>query len=233
MNREIHFFDWGEIGYKAAWDKQDELLQNIVATKMKNRKLPQAEQEKTDNFLIFCSHPHVYTLGKTGAMTNLLLSETLLEELGIEFYHTNRGGDITYHGPGQVVGYPIIDLENFFTDIHRYMRFLEEVIVATLAEYGLKGERLEGSTGVWLDTHKPHRVRKICAMGVRASRWVTMHGWAFNVNANLSYFNNIIPCGITDKAVTSLNKELEVDWVDEEEVKAHLKRHFYRIFEGK
>ncbi len=233
MNREIQFFDWGEIGYKAAWDKQDELLQNIVATKMKNRKLPQAEQEKTDNFLIFCSHPHVYTLGKTGAMSNLLLTETLLEELGIEFYHTNRGGDITYHGPGQVVGYPIIDLENFFTDIHRYMRFLEEVIIATLAEYGLKGERLEGSTGVWLDTHKPHRVRKICAMGVRASRWVTMHGWAFNVNANLSYFNNIIPCGITDKAVTSLNKELEVDWVDEEEVKAHLKRHFYRIFEGK
>lgn len=233
MNRHIQFMDWGEIGYKAAWDKQDALLQNIVATKMKNRKLPQAEQEKTDNFLIFCSHPHVYTLGKTGAMTNLLLSETLLEELGIEFYHTNRGGDITYHGPGQVVGYPILDLENFFTDIHRYMRFLEEVIIATLAEYGLKGERLEGSTGVWLDTHKPHRVRKICAMGVRASRWVTMHGWAFNVNANLSYFNNIIPCGITDKAVTSLNKELEVEWVDEEEVKAHLKRHFYRIFEGK
>jgi len=232
MNREILFADWGEIGYKAAWDKQDALLQNIIAKKIKNRNIPPEEQEITDNYLIFCSHPHVYTLGKTGSIANLLLSEDLLKELGIEFFHTNRGGDITYHGPGQVVGYPILDLENFFTDIHRYMRNLEEVIIATLAEYGLKGERLSGSTGVWLDIQKPHRVRKICAMGVRTSRWVTMHGWALNVNSDLSYFNNIIPCGITDKAVTSLNKELELDWVDDEEVKTHLKRHFYRIFEG-
>jgi len=232
MNKTIQFADWGQIPYKEAWDKQETLLQQIVQTKMHNRNLPSLEQQATQNYLIFCSHPHVYTLGKTGSLSNLLMNEETLHQNGIEFFKTNRGGDITYHGPGQIVGYPVIDLENFFTDIHRYMRSLEEVIIATLADYGLRGGRIPGSTGVWLDDDKPHRARKICAMGVRSSRWVTMHGWAFNINADLTYFNNIIPCGITDKAVTSLHKELEVEQVNTEEVKNSLKTHFARIFEA-
>lgn len=230
MNKTVQFEDWGIIPYKTAWDKQDQLLQSIVQIKMANRKLPPNEQTATQNFLIFCTHPHVYTIGKSGSLDNLLMTEEVLQQNGIEFYKTNRGGDITYHGPGQIVGYPILDLENFFTDIHRYMRSLEDVIIATLADYGLKGGRINGSTGVWLDEEKPHRARKICAMGVRCSRWVTMHGWAFNINSDLSYFNNIIPCGITDKAVTSLHKELETEQVDIEEVKSRLQTHFASVF---
>ncbi|OWY19605.1 lipoate-protein ligase B [Sphingobacteriales bacterium UPWRP_1] len=232
MNKTIQFSDWGEIPYKEAWDKQDTLLQQIVQTKMQNRQLPPQQQQPTQNHLIFCSHPHVYTLGKTGSLGNLLMNEEVLQQNGIEFYKTNRGGDITYHGPGQIVGYPVLDLENFFTDIHRYMRNLEEVIIATLADYGLRGGRIPGATGVWLDDDKPHRARKICAMGVRCSRWVTMHGWAFNINTDLTYFNNIIPCGITDKAVTSLHKELENEEINPEAVKERLKAHFARIFEA-
>ncbi|HRI28302.1 MAG TPA: lipoyl(octanoyl) transferase LipB [Chitinophagales bacterium] len=233
ISRSIQFLDWGNIPYKEAWDKQEALLKSIVDIKIANRKL-EAHQtpQHTPNYLIFCSHPHVYTLGKTGSLTNLLLNTEQLQEQGIAFFHTNRGGDITYHGPEQVVGYPILDLENFFTDIHRYMRTLEEVIICTLADYGITAERLPGSTGVWLDAQIPHRARKICAMGVKASRWVTMHGWAFNVNTDLSYFNNIIPCGITDKAVTSLHLELGVKHVNMEEVKNGLLRHFCRLFEA-
>jgi lipoyl(octanoyl) transferase len=173
----------------------------------------------------------VYTLGKSGDMSNLLLNEKQLEDKGATFYKINRGGDITYHGPGQVVGYPILDLDNFFTDIHKYLRFLEEMIILTLAEYGLKTDRSLGETGVWLDVGTPF-ARKICAMGVRASRWVTMHGFALNVNANLGYFDNIIPCGIRGKAVTSLNVELGVDSVNETEVKQKLLKHFKTLFEA-
>lgn len=233
ISRSIQFLDWGNIPYKEAWDKQEALLKSIVDIKIANRKLSSHQTpQPTPNYLIFCSHPHVYTLGKTGSMTNLLLTAEQLQEQGIAFFHTNRGGDITYHGPEQVVGYPILDLENFFTDIHRYMRTLEEVIICTLADYGITAERLPGSTGVWLDAQIPHRARKICAMGVKASRWVTMHGWAFNVNTDLSYFNNIIPCGITDKAVTSLHLELGVKYVDIKEVKNRLLLHFCRLFEA-
>ena len=181
--------------------------------------------------MLFVSHPHVYTLGKSGDISNLLLSESQLESKGATFYKINRGGDITYHGPGQVVGYPILDLENFFTDIHKFLRFLEDTIILTLEEYGLKAERSPGETGVWLDVGTPF-ARKICAMGVRASRWVTMHGFALNVNADLGYFDNIIPCGIRGKAVTSLHVELGQAKVDEAEVKAKLLKHFLKLFEA-
>ena len=182
----------------------------------------------TTNYLIFVEHPHVLTLGKSGVMEHLLMSEEFLKERNISFYKVNRGGDITYHGLGQVVGYPILDLDNFFPDIHQYLRYLEEVIILTLADYGLKGERSKGETGVWIDTGTP-LARKICAMGVRASRWVTMHGFALNVNTDLSYFNYIIPCGISDKAVTSLQAELGHS-VDLEEVKEKILRHFLEVF---
>ena len=180
---------------------------------------------------MFVEHPHVYTLGKSGDFENLLVSEAYLAKIGATFYKINRGGDITYHGPGQIVGYPIIDLENFFTDIHKYLRFLEEMVILTLAEYGVKAERSPGETGVWLDVGTPF-ARKICAMGVRASRWVTMHGFAFNVNTDLGYFDNMIPCGIKGKAVTSLNVELGKAIVDIEEVKEKLLKHFARLFEA-
>jgi lipoyl(octanoyl) transferase len=186
---------------------------------------------ETPNYFLFVEHPHVYTLGKSGDMSNLLLNEAQLNQKGATFYKINRGGDITYHGPGQIVGYPILDLENFFTDIHKFLRFLEEIIILTLAEYGLKAERSPGETGVWLGVGTPF-ARKICAMGVRASRWVTMHGYALNVNADLGYFDNIIPCGIRGKAVTSLNVELGVDKVDEADVKAKLLKHFSVLFEA-
>jgi lipoyl(octanoyl) transferase len=185
----------------------------------------------TPNYLLFVGHPHVYTLGKSGDMHNLLLNEKQLEAKGATFYKINRGGDITYHGPGQLVGYPILDLENFFTDIHKYLRFLEEAIILTLADYGLKAMRSEGETGVWFDVGTPF-ARKICALGVRASRWVTMHGFAFNVNANLGYFDNIIPCGIKDKAVTSLHVELGVEKIDEEEVKGKVLFYLAQLFEA-
>ena len=225
MNKKILLQDLGNKDYKETWDYQEEIFARIVAQKMQKRDNPTIE---TDNYFLFVEHPHVYTLGKSGDISNLLLSEKQLEAKGATFYKINRGGDITYHGPGQIVGYPILDLENFFTDIHKYLRFLEEVIILTLKEYGLDGTRSEGETGVWLGVGTPF-ARKICAMGVRASRWVTMHGFALNVNADLGYFDNIIPCGIKGKAVTSLHVELG-NQVDEEEVKQKILKHFKALF---
>lgn len=227
MNKKVYVEDLGLKDFKETWDHQETLFKQILDTKIKNRR--EDLNLKTDNHFLFVEHPHVYTLGKSGDISNLLLSENQLNAKGATFYKINRGGDITYHGPGQVVGYPILDLDNFFTDIHKYLRFLEEMIILTLAEYGLKTERSPGETGVWLDVGTPF-ARKICAMGVRASRWVTMHGFALNVNADLGYFDNIIPCGIRGKAVTSLNVELGVDRVYEEEVKAKLLKHFKTLF---
>ncbi|WP_315541250.1 lipoyl(octanoyl) transferase LipB [Capnocytophaga leadbetteri] len=227
MNKQIIVKDLGHKDYKETWDYQESLFEEIVELKRKNR----AENTNlpTPNYFLFVEHPHVYTLGKSGHIENLLIDEAALAKKGASFYKINRGGDITYHGPGQIVGYPIIDLENFFTDIHKYLRLLEEVIIRTLADYGIKGERSEGETGVWLDVGTPF-ARKICAMGVRASRWVTMHGFALNVNTDLGYFDNIIPCGIRGKAVTSLNVELSKEKVDTEEVKTHILKHFEEIF---
>ncbi len=227
MNKTIDIQDLGYKDYKDTWDYQEELFKAIVDTKIKNRR--EGTDLQTSNHFLFVEHPHVYTLGKSGDLSNLLLNETQLKSKGATFYKINRGGDITYHGPGQIVGYPILDLENFFTDIHKYLRFLEEMIILTLAEYGVKSERSPGETGVWLDVGTPF-ARKICAMGVRASRWVTMHGFALNVNADLGYFDNIIPCGIRGKAVTSLNLELGVEKVDEVQVKAKLLKHFVSLF---
>lgn len=228
-NKQVSFRDLGMIDYKQAWDLQEDLLQSIVQVKTENRTLPVADQKLTENYLLFCEHPHVYTLGKSGHENYLLLNEQQLEEKNATYYKINRGGDITYHGPGQLVGYPIFDLDNFFTDIHKYLRCLEEVIILTLADYGLEGERFEGYTGVWLDAGIAGKERKICAMGVRCSRWVTMHGFALNVNSDLSYFNNIVPCGIPDKAVTSLEKELGRK-VNADEVKEKVKMYFEKVF---
>ena len=230
MNKTVKFQDLGLKDFKETWDYQESLFKAILDTKIKNRR--EDAGLETDNHFLFVEHPHVYTLGKSGDLSNLLLSETQLTEKGATFYKINRGGDITYHGPGQIVGYPILDLDNFFTDIHKYLRFLEEVIILTLDEYGLKTERSPGETGVWLDVGTPF-ARKICAMGVRASRWVTMHGFALNVNANLGYFDNIIPCGIRGKAVTSLNNELGLKNIDESEVKSKILKHFKVLFEAK
>jgi lipoyl(octanoyl) transferase len=241
----VSFHDLGLIDYKLAWDYQEKLFNEIVEEKIARRKMAlsalspdSADQSsgdsgitsETKNHLIFCEHPHVYTLGKSGAEEHLLLNEQQLKEKSATFYKINRGGDITYHGPGQIVGYPILDLDNFFTDIHKYLRYLEEAIIRTIAEYGLKGDRYPGFTGVWLEPENPLRARKICAIGVRSSRWVTMHGFAFNVNPDLSYFGSIIPCGITDKAVTSLEKELGRK-ADMDEVKEKVKKHFQELFE--
>ena len=229
MNKTIKLEDLGSKDFKETWDYQEVIFKSILDTKIKNRR--EAAGLETENHFLFVEHPHVYTLGKSGDVSNLLLSEAQLTEKGATFYKINRGGDITYHGPGQIVGYPILDLDNFFTDIHKYLRFLEEIIILTLAEYGLKTERSPGETGVWLDVGTPF-ARKICALGVRASRWVTMHGFALNVNADLGYFDNIIPCGIRGKAVTSLQVELGVDRVDEAEVKVKLLKHFKTMFEA-
>jgi lipoyl(octanoyl) transferase len=229
MNKTVQLQDLGTKDFKATWDYQETLFKAILDTKIKNRR--ENAGLETDNHFLFVEHPHVYTLGKSGDVSNLLLSEAQLVEKGATFYKINRGGDITYHGPGQIVGYPILDLDNFFTDIHKYLRFLEEIIILTLADYGLKTERSPGETGVWLDVGTPF-ARKICAMGVRASRWVTMHGFALNVNADLGYFDHIIPCGIKGKAVTSLNVELGVDVVNEAELKLKLLRHFETLFEA-
>jgi lipoyl(octanoyl) transferase len=228
MNKKIIFQDLEKKDYKTTWEYQETLFQQIVDVKIQNRK--EESQKPTPNYFLFVEHPHVYTLGKSGDFSNLLLSEKQLEEKGATFYKINRGGDITYHGPGQIVGYPILDLENFFPDIHKYLRLLEEVIILTLAEYNILGERSQGETGVWLGVGTPF-IRKICAMGVRASRWVTMHGFALNVNADLGYFDNIIPCGIKGKAVTSLNVELGMDKVDEKELKEKILKHFINQFE--
>jgi lipoyl(octanoyl) transferase len=216
--------------YKACWDYQESLFNGIIQQKIANRDLPPEQKVPTKNYLLFVEHPHVYTLGKSGDEKNLLLNENQLSEKEATYYKINRGGDITYHGPGQLVAYPILDLDNFFTDIHKYLRLLEETIILTLKEYGIDSGRSQGETGVWLDAENPLTARKICAMGVRCSRWVTMHGLAFNVNANLDYFSNIIPCGIQDKAVTSLNKELGRN-VDMEEIKEKLKKKFEKLFE--
>ena len=229
MNKKVRLQDLGYKDYKETWDYQEALFKNIVDLKIENRR--QGTQLPTPNHFLFVEHPHVFTLGKSGDMGNLLVDEKVLEEKNAKFYKINRGGDITYHGPGQIVGYPILDLDNFFTDIHKYLRFLEEMIILTLAEYGLKGERSDGETGVWLDVGTPF-ARKICAMGVRASRWVTMHGFAFNINADLGYFDLMIPCGIKDKAVTSLNVELGKQQVDMDEVKQKLLKHFKTLFEA-
>ena len=229
MNKAVHIQDLGLKDYKDAWDYQEELFKSTIDIKIKNRR--ESAGLLTPNYLLFVSHPQVYTLGKSGDISNLLLSESQLKSKGATFYKINRGGDITYHGPGQVVGYPILDLENFFTDIHKFLRLLEDTIILTLEEYGLKAERSPGETGVWLDVGTPF-ARKICAMGVRASRWVTMHGFALNVNADLGYFDHIIPCGIRGKAVTSLHVELGQTKVDEVEVKAKLLKHFLILFEA-
>jgi lipoyl(octanoyl) transferase len=216
--------------YKQAWDYQQALFDAIVAQKSFMHKTEEDKQVATTNYLLFVEHPHVYTLGKSGSMNNLLLNENGLNEKGIEFFKINRGGDITYHGPGQIVGYPILNLDYFFTDIHRYMRSLEEVIIRTLSHYNIEGDRLPGFTGVWLDPADPAKARKICALGVKCSRWVTMHGWAFNVNTDLEYFNHIIPCGIDDKAVTSMEAELGHK-MDYEEVKSVVRQEFENVFE--
>lgn len=229
MNKTVQLEDLGLKDFKDTWDYQEVLFKAILDTKIKNRR--ENAGLETDNHFLFVEHPHVYTLGKSGDLSNLLLSEEQLKDKGATFYKINRGGDITYHGPGQIVGYPILDLDNFFTDIHKYLRFLEEMIILTLAEYGLQTERSPGETGVWLDVGTPF-ARKICAMGVRASRWVTMHGFALNVNADLGYFDNIIPCGIRGKAVTSLNNELGMGKVNEAEVKEKLLKHFKSLFEA-
>lgn len=226
MNKHTTFIDWGLVDYQEAWDRQEELFAQTVAIKNTNR--INNTTEPTPNFLIFTEHPHVYTLGKSGHEEYLLLDETGLKEKEATFYKINRGGDITYHGPGQIVGYPILDLDNFFTDIHLYLRTLEEAIILTLADYGITAGRYLGYTGVWLDADN-EKARKICAMGVRASRWVTMHGFAFNVNADLDYFGHIVPCGIDDKDVTSVERELGRK-LDIQEVKDKLKGHIAALF---
>lgn len=229
-NKEVKFIHLGEVDYKKGWDYQEKLFSTSVNTKVANRKRSPKEQKPTFNYLIFCSHPHVYTLGRSGDETNLFLNSAELEEKKAKFYKINRGGDITYHGPGQLVGYPIFDLDHFFTDIHKFLRFLEEAIIRTLAEYGIKAGRIDGLTGVWLDNDIPEKARKICSLGVKSSRWVTMHGFAFNVNSDLSFFSHIVPCGIDDKAVTSLQKELGRK-VAMNEVENKLKKHLEELFE--
>mgnify|MGYP003669692865 CR=1 FL=1 len=229
MNKEVILENLGLKDYKETWDYQELLFKEAIDIKIKNRR--EGTGLKTPNHFLFVEHPHVYTLGKSGDMTNLLINEDELSKKGAKFYKINRGGDITYHGPGQIVGYPILDLDNFFTDIHKYLRLLEEMVILTLADYGLKAERSKGETGVWLDVGTPF-ARKICALGVRASRWVTMHGFALNVNADLGYFDLMIPCGIKDKAVTSLNVELGKKEVDIVDVKERLVKHFSVLFEA-
>lgn len=230
MNKQVAFIHLGLKDYKEAWDYQETLFKQTVDQKIANRKTDEGSQVTTKNHLIFCQHPHVYTLGKSGDQNHLLANAAFLKEKEATFYKINRGGDITYHGPGQIVGYPILDLDHFFTDIHKYLRFLEESVIATLKEYGLSSGRIDGLTGVWLDWEDEQKARKICALGVKSSRWVTMHGFAFNVNTNLEYFNYIVPCGIRDKAVTSLEKELGRN-VGISEVEEKLKRHLATIFE--
>jgi lipoyl(octanoyl) transferase len=230
INKQVQFRNLGLIDYQEAWDYQEKLFAETLSVKTRNRTLPVEEQLMTPNCVIFCEHPHVYTLGKSGKQDHLLLNEKDLVRKQAKFYKINRGGDITYHGPGQLVGYPILDLDNFFTDIHRYMRTLEEAIILTLADYNIRAGRISGLTGVWLDFIEQKNPRKICAMGVKASRWVTMHGFALNVNTDMTYFGNIVPCGIEGKAVTSISKELGTE-VDFDEVSIRLKNHLGNLFE--
>ena len=232
MERNVEFLDWGTLSYKEAWDEQQSLHSNNVKIKSSNNKVDVAHQVPTKHYLIFCEHNPVYTLGKSGSINHLLLKKDELERAGVEFYKINRGGDITYHGPGQIVGYPIFDLDDFFHDVHKYVRFLEEVIIRTLKEFDINGIRIEGFTGVWLAGTDYLPQRKICAIGVHLSRWVTMHGFALNVNTDLKYFNDIIPCGIVDKnkSVTSLKAELGKE-IDMEVVKSKLKHNFKEVFQ--
>lgn len=230
----ILFQDLGTVAYDAAWNYQEQLLQANLSVKSQWYNSPEKIDPTsigTQHHLLFCRHPHVYTIGKSGHMENLLVNDARLKELNVSFFRTNRGGDITYHGPGQIVGYPILDLECFITDLGKYMRNLEEVIIRTLKHYNIESGRLPGSTGVWLDADIKGKARKICAMGVRCSRWVTMHGFALNVNTDLRYFDYIVPCGISDKSVTSIERELGHK-VDEEEVKNLLWHEFGAVFEA-
>jgi lipoyl(octanoyl) transferase len=236
INKKVSFLHLGNMDYQEAWDFQEKLFADIVSTKIQNRKIPANEQVATPNYVLFVEHPHVYTLGKSGKEAHLLLDESGLKTHNARFYKINRGGDITYHGPGQIVGYPILDLENFFTDIHKYLRLLEEAIILTLEEYGLAAGRIDGLTGVWIDTDENNpldgqqwRPRKICAMGVKSSRWVTMHGFAFNINTDLSYFSHIVPCGIDDKDVTSMEAELGRK-IPIREVEEKVKKHIGVLF---
>ncbi|MHA4893498.1 lipoyl(octanoyl) transferase LipB [Pedobacter sp. PWIIR3] len=226
MNKEVIFKDWGLVDYQDAWNRQEQIFEQTIAVKTANRN--NGTSVVTPNSLIFCEHPHVYTLGKSGHPENLLLDEQGLIDKQATYYKINRGGDITYHGPGQLVGYPILDLDNFFTDIHLYLRTLEEAVILTLADYGIVAGRYPGYTGVWLDADN-EKARKMCAMGVRCSRWVTMHGFAFNVNPDLGYFKNIVPCGIDDKDVTSMQRELGYS-LDMDDVKEKLKGHIAALF---
>jgi lipoyl(octanoyl) transferase len=228
-NHSVYFQHLGLIDYQKAWDYQEQLFSWIIDQKLKNKDLKFEDQKMIDNYLLFCQHNHVYTLGKSGDRGNLLIDNVTLQEKKATFYHINRGGDITYHGPGQIVGYPIIDLDNFVSDIHKYLRLIEESIILTLKDYGLDGGRIEGLTGVWLDYKEKKNPRKICAIGVKTSRWVTMHGFALNVSTNLKYFDYIVPCGIDDKAVTSLRKELGED-IELVEVEKKVKYYLGEVF---
>ena len=232
VNKNVTFKDLGLIEYQEAWDYQTKIFESTIAVKSANRKKENEglDVEKTENHLLFCEHPHVYTLGKSGKESHLLMNSTQLADNNITYHKINRGGDITYHGPGQIVGYPIFDLDNFFTDIHKYLRFIEEGVILTLEEYGIKSGRIDGLTGVWLDFDNPIKSRKICALGVKCSRWVTMHGFAFNVNTDLSLFKNIVPCGIDDKAVTSMQQELGKK-IDITEVKKKLLINLSNLFD--
>ncbi|MBK8847932.1 MAG: lipoyl(octanoyl) transferase LipB [Bacteroidetes bacterium] len=222
---EVQYLDWGLIDFKSAWERQEQLLQSIIERKKSD---PSSNLNATPHYFILCEHPHVYTLGKSGDEKNLLANSELLDKQGATFYKINRGGDITYHGPGQLVGYPILNLDDFFHDVHQYMRYLEDVIIKSLSDFNIASERYTGLTGVWLDAEKPN-ARKICAMGVRLSRWVTMHGFALNVNTKLDYFSNIVPCGITDKKVTSMQQELSRQ-VSMDEVKHAIRKNFESVF---
>ena len=228
QNKEVQFVDLNLVEYKQAWDLQETLLNRIATVKLANRGLSEDSKEITENFLLFCQHPHVYTLGKSGDESHLLLQESFLSTIDATYFKTNRGGDITYHGPGQLVGYPILDLENFYTDIHLYLRMLEEAIIKTCEGYGLVAGRIEGLTGVWINPTQEDAL-KICAMGVKASRWISMHGFALNVNTDLSYFSHIVPCGIATRGVTSLQQELGQE-MDFQSVSDVVKGHLVDLF---
>jgi lipoyl(octanoyl) transferase len=228
QNKKVQVVDVNLVPYQEAWDMQEKLMAEISEIKLANRDRAQSEINITPNYLLFCQHPHVYTLGKSGDASHLLMREEFLHTINATFFKTNRGGDITYHGPGQLVGYPIFDLENFYTDIHLYLRMLEEAIILTCQDYGLIAGRINGLTGVWVN-HESDQARKICAFGVKASRWISMHGFAFNINSDLSYFSHIVPCGISEKGVTSLSHELGVG-VNEIEVKEAVLGHLSNLF---
>ncbi len=230
INKVTQFIHLGLKDYKDTWDYQEHLFKQSVDQKIENRKVSESEQRLVLNHLLFVYHPHVYTLGKSGNPKNLLLDESGLKKIGASYYKINRGGDITYHGPGQLVGYPILDLDSFFTDIHKYLRYLEEAIIRTLKEFDLIAGRIQGLTGVWLDFEEEDKARKICALGVKSSRWITMHGFALNINTDLSYFDHIVPCGIEDKAVTSMQRELGSE-VDVKKVESVLKKNLISLFD--